>query len=76
METELSKTSDFQGRLGRAKDRLHIRVAEIGQAEIDKESGEPVNIQEPQQEDTNENTIGPEVAGGVEPMFQGSPTPQ
>ena len=54
---------------------MDTRVAEIGQAEIDKESGEPVNIQEPQQKDTNENTIGPEEAGGVEPMVQGSPIP-
>ena len=36
METELSKTSEGQERLGRAKDRLDVRVAEIGQAEIDK----------------------------------------
>ena len=38
METELSKTSEGQERLGRAKDGLDIRVAEIGQAEIDKET--------------------------------------
>ena len=73
METELSKTSDGQERLGRAKDRLDTRVAEMGQAEIDKESGEPANIQEPQQEDINENTIVPEEARGVEPMAQGKP---
>ena len=75
METELGKTSEGQERLGRAKDRLDIRVAEIGQAEIDKESGEQGNNQEPQQEDINENSIDPEGAGGVEPMVQGSPIP-
>ena len=61
--TELSKTSEGQERLGRAKDRLDIRVAEIGQAEIDKESGEPVNFQEPHHEDINENTIALRVQG-------------
>ena len=75
METELGKTSEGQERLGRAKDRLDIRVAEIGQAEIDKESGEQGNNQEPQQEDINENSNDPDGAGGVEPMVQGSPMP-
>ena len=42
METALSKTSDGQERLGRAKDRLDVRVAEIGQAEIDKETEDNV----------------------------------
>ena len=38
MESELSKTCEGQERFGRAKDRLDIRVVEIGQAEIDKET--------------------------------------
>ena len=38
METELSKTSEGQERLDQAKERLGIRVAEIGQADIDKET--------------------------------------
>ena len=75
METELSKTSDGQERLGRAKDRLDTRVAEIGQAEIDKEAVEQDKSQAPQQEDTNENSKNLEGAGGVEPMVQGSPIP-
>ena len=41
MEEELSKTSDGQDRLERAKDRLDTRVAEIGQGELDKEANEP-----------------------------------
>ena len=75
METELGKTSDGQERLGRAKDRLDTRVAEIGQPEIDKEANEQENNQAPQQEDTNENSNDLEGAGGVEPMVQGSPIP-
>ena len=35
---ELNKTSDGQDRRNRAKDRLDTRVAEIGQAEIDREN--------------------------------------
>ena len=75
MEAELSKTSEGRERLGRAKDRLDTRVAEIGQAEIDKEANEQDSNQAPQQEDTNENSNDPEGAGGVEPMAQGSPIP-
>ena len=41
IEEELGKTSEGQDRLGRAKDRLDTRVAEIGQAELDKEHDEP-----------------------------------
>ena len=37
MENELSKTFDGQDRLERANDRLDTWMAEIGQAELDKE---------------------------------------
>ena len=56
MESELSKTSDGQERLGQAKDRLDTRVAEIGQAEIDKVMNGQDNNQAPQQEVINENS--------------------
>ena len=55
METELSKTSEGQERLGRAKDRLDTRVAEIGQAEINREEIEHESNQAPQQDNINEN---------------------
>ena len=35
IESELDKTSDGQERLGRAKEMLHTRTAEIGQSIID-----------------------------------------
>jgi hypothetical protein len=38
MEGELTKTSEGQNRLDRAKDRLDTKVAEIGQAELDKQA--------------------------------------
>ena len=38
MEGELTKTSEGQDRLDRAKDRLDTKVAEIGQAELDKQA--------------------------------------
>ena len=38
MEEALSKTSEGQERLGRAKDRLDTKVAEMRQAEIDKQT--------------------------------------
>jgi hypothetical protein len=38
MEGELTKTSDGQDRLDRAKDRLDTKAAEIGQAELDKQA--------------------------------------
>ena len=37
MERELVTTSEGQDRLDRAKDRLDTKVAEIGQAELDKQ---------------------------------------
>ena len=70
METTLSKTSKGQGRLGRAKDRLDIKLAEIGQADHDHENNEQEGNQAPQQENINEikaeNSNDPEGAGGVE----------
>ena len=41
MEEALSKTSKGQEKLDRAKDRLDTKVAELGQAEMDKENVEP-----------------------------------
>ena len=38
MEEALSQTPDGQERLGRAKDRLDTKVAEMGQAEIDEQA--------------------------------------
>ena len=38
MEGELVKTSEGQDRLDRAKDRLDTKVAEIGQAELDRQT--------------------------------------
>ena len=40
MEEQLEKTPEGQNRLNRAKDRLDTRVAEIGQAEIDRANEE------------------------------------
>ena len=40
MEDELKKTSEGQNRLDRAKDRLDTKVAEIGQAEIERANNE------------------------------------
>ena len=71
MENELSKTFDGQDRLERTKDRLETKVAEIGQAELDKEHGEPKTHQN--QEDIVESDVNEaEVAA---PMDQGSPIP-
>ena len=66
----MSKTSEGQKRLERAKDRLDTRVAEIGQAELDKENDEPEA--EHQQADTAP------VEGNIDeaPMDQGSPVPR
>ena len=38
MEEALSKTPGGQERLGRAKDRMDTKVAEMGQAEIDEQA--------------------------------------
>ena len=38
MEEALSKAPEGQERLGRAKDRLDTKVAEMGQAEIDEQT--------------------------------------
>ncbi len=40
MEGQLEKTPEGQGRLNRAKDRLDTKVAEIGQAAIDRANDE------------------------------------
>ena len=40
MEEELTKTAEGQVRLERAKDRLDTKVAEIGQAEIDRQAND------------------------------------
>ena len=55
MDAELNTTSDGQDRLNRAKDRLDTRVAEIGQAKIDRENIERENNPKPQQENISEN---------------------
>ena len=55
MEEGLSKTSEGQDRLGRAKDRLDTRVAEIGQAELDKKNDEQKTNQA--QEDNVEGDV-------------------
>ena len=79
METELSKTSDGQDRLDRAKDRLDTRAAEIGQAKLDREENQQKDDQVPQQEDNIEGAVeaGEEVgeAEEIAPMDQGSPIP-
>ena len=46
IESELANTSDGQERLGRAKERLDTRTAEIGQAIFDNENAEGKNTQE------------------------------
>ena len=71
MEEELSKTSDGQDRLDRANDRLDTRVAEIGQAELDREENERKVDQAPVQEDNLEGSV--EEAEGTAPMEQGAP---
>ena len=71
MEEDLSKTFEGQGRLGRAKDRLDTRVAEIGQAEIDRANDE-------QKIDKAQDDIGEGVVPETmitAPMDQGSPVP-
>ena len=45
METELSKTSDGQDMLDRAKDRFDLRPAEIGHAEFGKADEDPLTEQ-------------------------------
>ena len=62
MEEALSKTSEGQERLDRAKDRLDTKVAEIGQAEMDKENVEPETETAPADLTIDET-----------PMDQGSP---
>ena len=47
MEEQLEKTPEGQVRVNRAKDRLDTKVAEIGQAEIDKANEEQKIVEEP-----------------------------
>ena len=54
IEIEPNKTSHGQDRLNCGKDRLDTRLAEIRQAEIDRENIEKENNPEPQQENINE----------------------
>ena len=54
---ELVKTSEGQDRLERAKDRLDTKVAEIGQAELDKQENEQNADQAQGQEDNAEGQI-------------------
>ena len=56
MEGELTKTSEGQSRLDRAKDRLDTKVAEIGQAELDKQAeGDKEHV--PDQNVENEDDV-------------------
>jgi len=55
IESELDKTSDGQERLGRAKERLDTRTAEIGQSIIDNENAGNDDVQEAPQYDIEEN---------------------
>ena len=71
MENELSQTSDGQDRLERAKDHVDTRVAEIGQAELDKENGEPKTDQA--REDIVEGEVNEADVTAL--MDQGSPVP-
>ena len=57
MEDELGKTFEGQDRLERAKDRLDPRVAEIGQAELDKQEDEQNADQAQDQEDDAEGNV-------------------
>ena len=77
IESELDKTSGGQERLGRAKERLDTRAAEIGQSIIDNESAGNDDVQEAPQNDIEENAEEcdniPEGTGGDEQMDQQAP---
>jgi hypothetical protein len=77
IESELDKTSEGQERLGRAKERLDTRAAEIGQSIIDNENAGDVDVQEAPQNDIEENAEEgdniPEGTGGDEQMDQQAP---
>ena len=73
---ELTKTSHGQERLGRAKERLDTRAAEIGKAIINNENKNiPEMPHENIEESINESNNGPEGAGEDDPMAQGTPNP-
>ena len=55
-EDELGKTSEGQDRLERAKDRLDTRMAEIGQAKLDRAADEPREDQIPGRKDVEGST--------------------
>ena len=66
MEDELGKTSEGQDILERAKDRLDTKVAEIGQAEHDKQLDEQNADQAQGQEDNAEGNF--EESDEADPM--------
>ena len=71
MEDELGKASEGQDRLERAKDRLDTKVAEIGQAELDKQEDEQHADQAQGQQDNAEGNVDEAVE--ADPMEHGTP---
>ena len=71
MEDELGKISEGQDRLDRARDCLDTNVAEIGQAELDKQEDEQNADQAQGQEDNAEGNV--DEAAEADPMDHGTP---
>ena len=70
MEEELEQTSEGQNRLNRAKDRLDTKVAEIGQAEIDKQTKvDEVDPANPDLANSGQTAVGMEDEDDVAELF-------